>query len=59
MNLLGLQCDCVHWLIKLCYQDGRQPAQPAAFRDMSRCVRVNKVMCPLNGCNTVATGAAV
>lgn len=59
MNLLGLQCGCVHWLIKLCYQDGRQPAQPAAFRDMSRCVRVNKVMCPLNGCNTVATGAAV
>lgn len=49
----------IDWLIKLCYQDGRQPAQPAAFRDMSRCVQVNKVMCPLNGCNTVATGAAV
>lgn len=40
INLLSLVSATVSidWLIKLCYQDGRQPAWPAAFRDMSRCV---------------------
>lgn len=33
MNLLSLLSATVSidWLIKLCYRDGRQPAQPAAL----------------------------
>lgn len=63
MNLLSLWGGSanvsIDLLIKLCYRDSRQPAQLAAFRDASCCVWVNKVMCLLNGCNTVAGGAAV
>lgn len=47
----------IDWLIKSCYQDGGQPAQPAAFRDVPCCVWVNKVMCSLSGCNTAAVVA--
>lgn len=48
----------IDWLIKLCYQDGRRPARPAALRGTSCCGWVNKVMCSLNGCDT-AGGVAL
>lgn len=48
----------IDWLIKGCYQDSRQSAQPADFRDISCCVRANKVMCSLNECY-IAGGVAM
>lgn len=44
----------VHRLIKLCYWDGKEPAQPAAFRCLPCWIWLNKVRRSFTGCNTTA-----